>query len=320
MTTLDSSLLERLEALRSKYAASGQELVDFLDGLLEADYLTYWDYIRLDSLLSLQQPRTPHHDEPIFIMYHQITELYFKLVLHELDAALDAPLPGTAEWTPAHAEALAEHVRRCSRYFGALEQSFAVMTDGMDRAQFLRFRMALIPASGFQSGQYRMIEMALARLNELVHLDVRADFANETDPLVLLDKIYWRGGATIAATGEKSLTLKQFEEKYAKVFAERAQRVHGRTLSDRARALEARGELSDALREALRELDQQVNVRWPMQHLKTAARYLSKQPTDVRATGGTNWPKYLPPKFQLRIAFPFLWTDAEREAWGTVAS
>jgi tryptophan 2,3-dioxygenase len=317
MTTLDPALLERIEALRAKYAASGQELIDFLDGLLEADYITYWDYIRLDSLLSLQQPRTPHHDEPIFIMYHQITELYFKLVLHELDAAVAAPMPGTADWTPAHTEALTEHVRRCTRYFGALEQSFAVMTDGMNREQFLRFRMALIPASGFQSGQYRMIEMAMARLNELVHLDVRAAYAGETDPLVLLDRIYWRGGATIAATGEKTLTLKQFEAKYAKEFSERAVGVHGRTLSDRARVLEQRGELIDALREGLRELDHQVNVRWPMQHLKTAGRYLAKQPSDTRATGGTNWPKYLPPKFQLRIAFPFLWSDGERDSWGS---
>ncbi len=317
MTTLDPALLERIEALRAKYAASGQELIDFLDGLLEADYITYWDYIRLDSLLSLQQPRTPHHDEPIFIMYHQITELYFKLVLHELDAAVAAPMPGTADWTPAHTEALTEHVRRCTRYFGALEQSFAVMTDGMNREQFLRFRMALIPASGFQSGQYRMIEMAMARLNELVHLDVRAAYAGETDPLVLLDRIYWRGGATIAATGEKTLTLKQFEAKYAKEFSERAVGVHGRTISDRAFVLEQRGELTDALREGLRELDHQVNVRWPMQHLKTAGRYLAKQPSDTRATGGTNWPKYLPPKFQLRIAFPFLWSDAERDSWGS---
>jgi len=317
MTTLDSELLDRLEALRTKYAASGQSLIDFLDGLLEADYITYWDYIRLDSLLSLQQPRTPHHDEPIFIMYHQITELYFKLVLHELDAAVSAPMPGTADWTPVHTEALTEHVRRCTRYFGALENSFAVMTDGMNREQFLRFRMALIPASGFQSGQYRMIEMALARLNELVHLDVRADYADVHDPLTLLDKIYWRGGATIAATGEKTLTLKQFEAKYAKVFAERAVAFSGQTVSDRARILVDQGGMTDELRHALRELDAQVNVRWPMQHLKTAGRYLAKQPSDTRATGGTNWPKYLPPKFQLRIAFPFLWTDAEREAWGT---
>jgi tryptophan 2,3-dioxygenase len=317
MTTLDSELLERLDALRTKYAASGQSLVDFLDGLIEADYITYWDYIRLDSLLSLQQPRTPHHDEPIFIMYHQITELYFKLALHELDAAVAAPMPGTPGWTPAHTEALTEHVRRCTRYFGALENSFAVMTDGMNREQFLRFRMALIPASGFQSGQYRMIELALARLNELVHLDVRADYADVHDPLALLDKIYWRGGATIAATGEKTLTLKQFEAKYAKEFAERAVALSGQTVSDRARILVNQGGMTDELRNALRELDAQVNVRWPLQHLKTAGRYLAKQPSDTRATGGTNWPKYLPPKFQLRIAFPFLWTDAEREAWGT---
>ncbi len=317
MTTLDSALVDRIEQLRAKYAASGQDLVDFLDGLLEADYITYWDYIRLDSLLSLQQPRTPHHDEPIFIMYHQITELYFKLALHELDAAVAAPMPGTAEWTPAHTEALTEHVRRCTRYFGALENSFAVMTDGMNREQFLRFRMALIPASGFQSGQYRVIEMALARLNDLVHLDVRADYVDVQDPLVLLDKIYWRGGATIAATGEKTLTLKQFEAKYAKQFSERAVALHGRTVADRAAVLEAQGALTDELRAALRELDHQVNVRWPMQHLKTAGRYLAKQPSDTRATGGTNWPKYLPPKFQLRIAFPFLWSDAERSAWGS---
>lgn len=317
MTTLDSELLERIEALRTKYAASGQSLVDFLDGLIEADYITYWDYIRLDSLLSLQQPRTSHHDEPIFIMYHQITELYFKLVLHELDAAVAAPMPGTPDWTSAHTEALTEHVRRCTRYFGALENSFAVMTDGMNREQFLRFRMALIPASGFQSGQYRMIELALARLNDLVHLDVRSQYQSEQDPLTLLDKIYWRGGATIAATGEKTLTLKQFESKYAKDFAERAVSLHGSTVSDRAQILADRGEMTDELRANLRELDHQVNVRWPLQHLKTAGRYLAKQPSDTRATGGTNWPKYLPPKFQLRIAFPFLWTDAEREAWGT---
>ena len=306
MTPLDPAIQSRLETLRAKYANSGQELLDFLDGLLEADYLTYWDYIRLDSLLSLQQPRTQHHDEPIFIMYHQITELYFKLVLHELNAAVAAPMPGTAEWTPVHGAALTEHVRRCTRYFEALENSFAVMTDGLNREQFLRFRLALIPASGFQSSQYRMIELALARLNDLVHADLRGDYAQENDLSKLLDNIYWRRGATLVETGEKALTLKQFEAKYDAVFAERAHKLRGLTLSDRAKILEQNKELGDELRLALRELDHQVNVRWPMQHLKTAGRYLAKQPSDLRATGGTNWPKYLPPKFQLRIAFPFL--------------
>ena len=316
MTPLDPAIQSRLETLKAKYANSGQELLDFLDGLLEADYLTYWDYIRLDTLLSLQQPRTQHHDEPIFIMYHQITELYFKLVLHELNAAVEAPMPGTAEWTPNHSTALTEHVRRCTRYFGALENSFAVMTDGLNREQFLRFRMALIPASGFQSSQYRMIELALARLNDLVHADLRSEYAQENDLSKLLENIYWRRGATLVETGEKALTLKQFEAKYDAMFADRAQKLRGITLSDRAKILEQNKELGDELRLALRELDHQVNVRWPMQHLKTAGRYLAKQPSDVRATGGTNWPKYLPPKFQLRIAFPFLWTLEEREQWG----
>ena len=122
---MDDAILGRIKALQEKYAASGQELLDFLDGLLEADYLTYWDYIRLDGLLSLQQPRTSHHDEPIFIMYHQITELYFKLVLHELEPMV------AAESTDQ--EALTEAIRRANRYFGALEHSFGVMVDGMDR-------------------------------------------------------------------------------------------------------------------------------------------------------------------------------------------
>jgi tryptophan 2,3-dioxygenase len=316
MTPLDPAIQSRLETLRAKYATSGQELLDFLDGLLEADYLTYWDYIRLDTLLSLQQPRTQHHDEPIFIMYHQITELYFKLVLHELNAAVAGPMPGTAEWTPDHSAALTEHVRRCTRYFEALENSFAVMTDGLNREQFLRFRMALIPASGFQSSQYRMIELALARLNDLVHADLRSEFAQENDLSKLLENIYWRRGATLVETGEKALTLKQFEAKYDAVFADRAQKLRGLTLSDRAKILAQNNELGDELRLALRELDHQVNVRWPKQHLKTAGRYLAKQPSDLRATGGTNWPKYLPPKFQLRIAFPFLWSSEEREQWG----
>src|ERR1700749_4185386 len=74
---------ERLARLQEKYEAVGQDMNSYLDGLLYADFLTYWDYIHLDTLLSLQSPKTPFPDEEIFIMYHQITELYFKLALHE---------------------------------------------------------------------------------------------------------------------------------------------------------------------------------------------------------------------------------------------
>ena len=71
--------------LIEKYDLMGQDLNGYLDGLLLSNYLTYWDYIHLDTLLTLQSPKTDFPDEEIFIMYHQITELYFKLCLHELD-------------------------------------------------------------------------------------------------------------------------------------------------------------------------------------------------------------------------------------------
>ncbi len=73
----------QISKLQEKYKDSGQDMSSYLDGLLYQRYLTYWDYIHLDTLLSLQVPRTHFPDEEIFIMYHQITELYFKLILHE---------------------------------------------------------------------------------------------------------------------------------------------------------------------------------------------------------------------------------------------
>ena len=73
---------KRLELLRDKYAAIGQDLNSYLDGLIFANPLVYWDYIEVDALLSLQKPKTDFPDEKIFIVYHQITELYFNLIIH----------------------------------------------------------------------------------------------------------------------------------------------------------------------------------------------------------------------------------------------
>ena len=79
-----SELIEsQINKLEEKFKDSGQDLSSYLDGLLYQRYLTYWDYIHLDTLLSIQVPKTHFPDEEIFIMYHQITELYFKLILHE---------------------------------------------------------------------------------------------------------------------------------------------------------------------------------------------------------------------------------------------
>ena len=66
----------------------------------------------------------------------------------------------------------------------------------------------------------------------------------------------------------------------------------------------------------LREFDQLANVLWPLAHLKSAGRYLQKTPDDIKATGGTNWQKYLPPRFQKIMFFPELWSEKEKEDWG----
>src|ERR1043166_6410395 len=139
-------ILSRLKQLEEKYDAMGQDLASYLDGLLYADYLTYWNYIHLDTLLSLQSPRTSFPDEKIFIMYHQITELYFKMTLHELEQI--------AEQQPLSADFLVTRLTRTNRYFENLTRSFAIMVEGMEQQQFVKFRMSLLPASGFQSAQY----------------------------------------------------------------------------------------------------------------------------------------------------------------------
>ena len=142
---------QRLELLNDKYSSMGQDLLSYLDGLLYADTVKYWDYIELDTLLSLQKPRTNFPDEHIFIMYHQITELYFQLALKEFEQLADAK--------EINATFFVDRISRINRYFDALILSFDIMSKGMEQKQFMQFRMSLLPASGFQSAQYRFIEM-----------------------------------------------------------------------------------------------------------------------------------------------------------------
>jgi tryptophan 2,3-dioxygenase len=307
--TLSEELLSKIQQLQEKFASENQDLLGYLDGLLHADYLTYWDYIHLDTLLSLQNPRTAIEDEPIFIMYHQITELYFKLSLMEFANMRKA---GSGQ----DAAALLQRVQRINRYFEALTTSFGVMEKGMDREQFLKFRMTLMPASGFQSAQYRMIEIAATPLRNLVGIAHRAALQDETAIEKLFEKIYWKAGATIEESGEKTLTLKQFERKYTAQLLQMAHEVAGQTLGDYFHQLPAPAQADPKLVNALKLLDLNVNVYWPLQHYKTAVAYLAKRPHDIAATGGTNWQKYLPPRFQKRIFFPELWTANEQDEWG----
>lgn len=305
---LTHQILERLDLLEEKYGQMGQDMLSYLDGLLYADYLTYWDYIHLDTLLSLQTPRTPFPDESIFIVYHQITELYFKLILQAIDRIHQEEL--------VTASLFKRQLDRINRYFEALIHSFEIMSEGMDREEFLKFRMSLLPASGFQSAQYRKIELCSTDMHLLVHPDKREEVTAADLPEALYPLLYWKSGATELATGKKTLTLRQFEIKYSEDFLRLAYRMRDRNLRQIFQQLPEADRNDQVLIQKMRVHDHNANVRWPLAHLKSAVRYLDRQPDVIEATGGTNWQKYLPPRFQRIMFYPELWSEEERASWG----
>lgn len=299
---------EKLEKINAKYAALGQDMGSYLDGLLYADTVKYWDYIAIDTLLSLQKPRTSFPDEVIFIVYHQITELYFKLALREFEQI--------SEKKDLTAEFLVERTTRINRYFEALTKSFEIMVQGMEKEQFLKFRMSLLPASGFQSAQYRFIEIASTDFINLVHKDVRTNFKG-TEPIKeMYQNIYWKEGATELESGKKTLTLEQFEERYSDEFIAFGEKHINTNLWQCYKSLPQVDQERDDVIIALKQNDVNVNINWPLVHYKSAVRYLHRAPDDIAATGGTNWQKYLPPRFQKRIFYPELWSEEEVNNWG----
>ena len=239
---------------------------------------------------------------------HQITELYFNLCLHEFEQIRTA---GEKDLNEAY---VLNKVKRINNYFKALISSYEIMVDGMEKEQFLNFRMALLPASGFQSAQYRKIEIASSHLHNLINFNQRSEIDEQASIAELYNYAYWKKGAIDLKTGKKTLTLKMFEERYDKEFIEFSEMYEKRNLHYIVKNIVKSP--SQELIDALRTLDINVNVNWPLSHYKSAVRYLQKDPENVEATGGTNWQKYLPPRFQKVIFFPEFWTNEEQENWG----
>ena len=305
---IQPEIAEKIKQLEEKFKNSGQDLGSYLDGLLHDRYLTYWDYIHLDTLLSLQVPKTHFPDEEIFITYHQITELYFKLVIHELKQVIDDTTQDVLFFT--------DRLHRINRYFKVLIDSFDVMIKGMDKEQFLKYRMSLLPASGFQSVQFRIIEIYATPLHHLTHAAIRNQFSETSSQLEVFEKLYWKYGATDLDTGEKTLTLKQFEYRYTPRMLRIAKQVEGNTIYHKYQNLSKSEQKDSDLIEALRTFDLQVNVNWLLMHMGAAYRYPHKENSEIAATGGTNWKKFLPPSFQQISFFPNLWSIEEKENWG----
>lgn len=294
-----------IKAIEVKYANLGENPETYLKGLLQAKPINYWDYVEVDTLLSLQKPRTDFKDEEVFIMYHQITELLLKLMIHEIKQIVYHESPSQ--------EFIITKLSRLNRYTKMMITSFDVMSGGMDYDDYNTFRATLAPASGFQSAQFRLVEIYCTRLENLINEEGKKRLPSDPGVEEYFEHIYWKDAGLNRKTGQKTLTLKQFENKYLDRFIALARKVKGRTLEDQvAKFANPTKEMTDLLK----EFDHLYNVEWPMVHLNTAKHYLDKKGENQAATGGSEWKKYLHPQFQQRKFFPAMWNELELKKWG----
>ena len=295
--------------LKEKYEAIDQHLGVHLEGLLYSKPITYWDYIHTDALLNLQIQRTTLPDEMVFIGYHQINELIFKMILWEIKQV--------AECNTLNAVFFEDKIMRISRYFDMLTTSFNIMREGMDVEQYNKFRHTLTPASGFQSAQYRLIEFASTELINLIDIRFRETIDRNTPFEHALEHLYWQAAGKDYKTGKKSILLINFENRYKEEFITFMKVYQTKNLWSRFKELPKADQKDKDLVKAMRHLDYTVNIKWVMAHYNAAKHYILGKDGDGEATGGSNWQKYMLPKYQKRIFFPDLWTEKEKETWGT---
>jgi tryptophan 2,3-dioxygenase len=293
-----------IEQISEKYKAIDQNPDVHLEGLIWSNPITYWDYIMPEALLSLQVQRTTLPDEMVFIMYHQINELLFKMVLWEIDQVSNTEHIEAAFFT--------EKLRRISRYFDMLSTSFAIMGDGMEPEQYFKFRNTLTPASGFQSAQYRLIEFASTELINLIDFRFRATIDRNTPFEHAYEHLYWQAAGKDHTTGKKNTLIRLFERKYKGMFLDKMEAYNTTNLWTRFKQLPEEVRNDANLIAAMRHYDYTVNVTWVMAHYEAAGKYLGT----AAATGGSDWRKYMHPKYQRRIFFPELWSEEERAHWG----
>jgi tryptophan 2,3-dioxygenase len=298
-----------IQDLEEKYKAINQKTETHLEGLLWSKPITYWDYIQTDALLNLQIQRTILPDEMVFIMYHQVNELLFKMILWEINQLCHSQKPETAFFT--------EKLGRISRYFDMLTTSFDIMGDGMEVEQYMKFRNTLTPASGFQSAQYRLIEFSSTDLINLIDHRFRANIDRNTPYEHALEHLYWQAAGKDHQTGEKSFLILEFERKYKAPFLRHMEEYNTINVWQKFKQLPDEDQKNPSLVQAMRHYDHTVNITWVMGHLNAARKYIDASGKgNGEATGGSDWKKYMHPKYQRRIFFPELWSDEELKNWG----
>ena len=305
---LTPEIKEKIDLLDEKFKNINQKTATHLEGLLWAKPITYWDYIQTDALLNLQIQRTTLPDEMVFVMYHQVNELLFKMILWEIEQVCHAEKLTTAFFT--------EKMRRISRYFDMLTTSFDIMGDGMEVEQYMKFRNTLTPASGFQSAQYRLIEFSSTDLINLIDNRFRATIDRNTPYEHAFEHLYWQAAGKDYQTGEKSYLILEFERKYKAEFLRHMETYNTINIWQKFKQLPEEDQKNPELVAAMRHYDKTVNITWVMGHFNAAKKYIESGHGTGEATGGSDWKKYMLPKYQKRIFFPELWTKEELDNWG----
>ncbi len=259
----------------------------------ETPALTYGRYLKVPELLGLQQCLSDpaHHDEPLFIIIHQAYELWFKLMLHELDTAaghLEADRVGEAT----------RLLRRVVEIQRLLVEQVSVL-ETMRPQDFIGFRYHLNPASGFQSVQFREVEFLLG----LKERGLLSALRSEPAEIARLERRLSRPSLSDVVDG--LLVRRGFARKPAPPPPEADGRV--RPEEWRLRALLSLYEQPDAhadlmaLCEVLLDIDEQLGL-WRGRHVAMVERMIGAK----RGTGGSDGVGYLRSTLPKR-AFPDLW-------------
>ena len=256
-----------------------------------ADAMSYGDYLHIDALLGQQHPLSDAHDELLFIIQHQTSELWMKLVLHELGAARGALLSGDTA-------TMFKMLARVARILEQLNGQWDVLRT-MTPADYTRFRDALGPSSGFQSWQYRTIEFILGNRNAHMlkphdHVpDVRAALAAELARPSFYDEVV-------------ALLFRTLDGDTAAMPAPQLDRPHVAQPEIQARWKIVYGDVDRYwmlydLAEKLVDLEDYFR-RWRFNHVTTVERVIGFR----RGTGGTSGVPYLRRMLSVEL-FPELW-------------
>jgi tryptophan 2,3-dioxygenase len=258
--------------------------------------LSYSSYLRIPELLKLQSQLSspPTHDELLFVIIHQTYELWFKELLHDLDAVVESlARVASRQWRDQVYEA-ARLLRRCTEIMRVLVTQFTIL-ETMLPTHFMAFRGKLEPASGFQSEQFREIEF-LCGLKDEKFLRQHAD---DPEPYARLERrlhspslrdVFFDALATIGKMPEIPGNPSEHER-----FQQRAEAVRN--------VYEDESNYRDwiDLCERLTEFDELI-VAWRLRHIQVVERIIGAR----RGTGGTEGTSYLRTTLGKRL-FPELW-------------